>query len=230
MLKITALGAHPDDIEIFMYGFLAAAQERGDHLTLFVATDGAKGGDNSAGNLASIREKEAIAGLAMLGMPHFLNLPDGGLEHAPGAGQLIADEITKAAPDLIITHAPHDYHPDHRALSHYVNAAAGFRCPVLFADTLMGVNFQPDYYVDITRHIDAKASAIMAHKSQMPHRFTEAMRITNRFRAAQCNAPADHYAEAYSLQSRFPFADIRELLPPPPPLRPFYVPNSDALI
>ncbi len=130
----------------------------------------------------------------------------------------------------MITHAPEDYHPDHRALAAYVRDAAGFICPVLFCDTLMGVGFTPDYYIDITPHFAAKQKAIMAHHSQDPSRFSSASAIMNRFRAAQCNAPDGHYAEAYRLDSRFPFTDIRDLLPPPPPYRPFYVPGSDALI
>ena len=44
MLKITAIGAHPDDIEIFLYGTLAACRDRGDAISLVVATDGAAGG------------------------------------------------------------------------------------------------------------------------------------------------------------------------------------------
>jgi hypothetical protein len=70
----------------------------------------------------------------------------------------------------------------------------------------------------------------MAHHSQDPSRFASASAIMNRFRAAQCNAPDGHYAEAYRLDRRFPFSDIRDLLPPSPPYRPFYVPGSDALI
>jgi LmbE family N-acetylglucosaminyl deacetylase len=90
--------------------------------------------------------------------------------------------------------------------------------------------FTPDYYIDISAHFAAKQKAIMAHHSQDPSRFASASAITNRFRAAQCNAPDGHYAEAYRLDRRFPFTDIRDLLPPPPPYRPFYVPGSDALI
>ena len=43
-MQIMAIGAHPDDLEIFMYGLLAAAAARGDNLHLVVATDGAAGG------------------------------------------------------------------------------------------------------------------------------------------------------------------------------------------
>ena len=230
MLNITAIGAHPDDIEIFMYGFLAAAKARGDALTLIVATDGAAGGPQPGAELAAQRAEETRKGLAKLATPRLLGLPDGGLaEAAEGRGK-IAKAITAAAPDLIITHGPEDYHPDHRALSAYVTDAAGFRCPILFADTLMGVGFSPDYYVDITPHAAAKTRAIMAHDSQQPGRFAEAARIMNRFRSAQCNGPDGHYAEAYRMDRRFPFTDIRAMLPSAPPYRPFYVPGSDALI
>jgi LmbE family N-acetylglucosaminyl deacetylase len=223
VLNIAAIGAHPDDIEIFMYGFLAAAKARGDSLALIVATDGAAGMGTSQKRTAETKD-----GLANLGSPQVLGLPDGGLAHT-GADR-ITEAINTAKPDLILTHSPHDYHPDHRALSSYVTDAAGFRCPVLFADTLMGVGFSPDYYVDITPHIEAKAEAIMAHESQQPKRFVEAMRMMNRYRAAQCNAPEGHYAEAYQFDRRFPFVDLRMMLPPAPPYRPFYVADSDALI
>jgi LmbE family N-acetylglucosaminyl deacetylase len=94
----------------------------------------------------------------------------------------------------------------------------------------MGVGFTPDFYVDITPFFAAKQAAIMAHDSQEPKRFAAASALMNRFRAAQCNAPDGHYAEAYRMASRFPFTDIREMLPAAPAYRPFYVTGSDALI
>nr|WP_245273468.1 PIG-L family deacetylase [Mesorhizobium sp. WSM3224] len=42
-MKILTLGAHPDDIEIFMFGTLAAYAAQGAGLTFAIATDGAKG-------------------------------------------------------------------------------------------------------------------------------------------------------------------------------------------
>lgn len=229
-MNIVAIGAHPDDLEIFAYGFLAAAFARGDQLYLAVATDGAAGGRNPGPELAAQRAAEAKAGLAELGTPTLLDLPDGKLANAPDACERITNFIRGTAPDLVITHAAEDYHPDHRALSSLVSDAVGFICPILFCDTLMGVGFTPDYYIDISDHFLAKQEAIMAHHSQDPLRFASASTIMNRFRAAQCNAPDGHYAEAYRIANRFPFSDIRALLPPPPPYRPFYVPGSDALI
>lgn len=230
MPHITAIGAHPDDLEIFMYGMLAACQARGDTLSLIVATDGAAGGDHPGAELAARRAMETQTGLASLGQPIMLNLPDGRLATDDGAAMLIRDAVLDQNPDLVITHAPEDYHPDHRALSRLVADAAGFRCPLLYADTLMGTGFVPEYYVDITPYMAAKEAAIMAHESQEPHRFVAATRIHNRFRAAQMNAPDGHYMEAYRHDRRFPFADIRAILPPPPPIRPFYIRGSDALI
>ena len=229
-MNIVAIGAHPDDLEIFTFGFLAAASARGDTLYLGVATDGAAGGENPGPELATERANETSAGLAPLGTPTLLGLPDGRLADAPKAREQITDFIRAATPDLVITHAPEDYHPDHRALSSFVTDAAGFICPVLFCDTLMGVGFTPDYYIDISEHFTAKQNAIMAHNSQDPLRFVSASKIMNRFRAAQCNAPDGNYAEAYRINNRFPFADVRDLLPKPPPFRPFYVSGSDALI
>lgn len=230
MLNITAIGAHPDDIEIFFYGTLAACRDRGDSISLVVATDGAAGGDEPGPALAERRRIETENGLARLGEPIMLDLPDGQLAEAADAAARLRDAVAETDPDLILTHGPEDYHPDHRALSRLVTDIASFRCPILLADTLMGVGFEPQFYVDITAHAAEKHDAIMAHESQEPQRFARAAAIMNRYRAAQCNAPDDHRAEAWRVENRFPFAEIRSLLPPSPPLRPFYIRGSDALI
>ena len=52
-MKIVGIGAHPDDVEIFFYGFLAACKARGDDISIGVATDGAAGGDNPGAELAA---------------------------------------------------------------------------------------------------------------------------------------------------------------------------------
>ena len=50
-MNILAIGAHPDDIEIFMYGILALFKNRGDIVNTIIATDGSLGGEGPKRNL-----------------------------------------------------------------------------------------------------------------------------------------------------------------------------------
>ena len=87
----------------------------------------------------------------------------------------------------------------------------------------MGINFQPNYYVDITDFFSQKKIAILKHHTQEPVRFVDLAVLMNSYRSAQCNSPKGTYAEAYSFNPSFPFSDIRSVLPPSPKLRPFYI-------
>lgn len=219
-MRILGCGAHPDDIDIFFYGTLAAARASGAEIGCLIATDGAAGGATPGEDLAAERRAEAAEAASGLGVaPIFLNRGDGALAGDGEAAALLEAEIARFAPDLVITHAPEDYHPDHRALSRLVLDAARFRAPVLYADTLMGNGFAPTLYVDVTAHFDAKCAAIRAHRSQRPERFVSACQTWNRFRALQCNAP-ESYVEAFRFEPHYPFADVRALLPPPPAVSP----------
>lgn len=229
-MKILAVGAHPDDLEIFMFGFLNACMDRGDEIFLSVATDGSKGVVNSTKNLSQIRHNETINGLSEIGIPIMLGFKDGNLHDQKGVKEKLDNLIKKIDPDLILTHPPEDYHPDHSTLSKYIRDVTGFKCPLVFSETLLGVNFIPEFYVDITKYFILKKKAILCHKSQNPSSFVEAVEIMNRYRAAQCNAPNGHYAEAYRLDRRFPFCDIRDLIPSAPPYKPFYRNIKDSLI
>ena len=229
-MKILVIGAHPDDIEIFMYGTIAACSERGDTIINCVATDGSAGGIKKGKELANLRIAETINGLNEFGKPVFLGFEDGKLSQAKNSQKIIDNLFERVNPDFIITHDPYDYHPDHRELSRLVSNGAGFDCPVFFCDTLMGINFIPEYYVDVTNFFESKRKAILCHKSQSPDKFLEASEIMNRYRAAQCNLPKNSFVEAFRANNSFPFADLRNLLPPAPILRPFYKNNKNSLI
>ncbi|QND67091.1 PIG-L family deacetylase [Mesorhizobium loti] len=219
-MKILALGAHPDDIEIFMFGTMAAYAVQGAELTFAIATDGAKGGKSDPVALAHVRREEATAAAALLGATlRFLDFPDGELVADAALIGALKELIRETGPDLAITHAPNDYHGDHRALSDGVRIAASFAVPMLHADTLGGTGFSPTHYVDISAHADIKAKAIRMHQSQDPERFVDGARTQNLFRSGQCNGAQGSLAEAFRFEPSFPFADIRELLPPAPPIR-----------
>lgn len=219
-MKILALGAHPDDIEIFMFGTMAGYAAQGAELTFAIATDGARGGHGDPGALRRARRDEATEAAGLLGVtPRFLDFPDGALVADAALIGALKALIGEVKPDLAITHAPNDYHGDHRALSDGVRIAASFAVPVRHADTMGGTGFSPTHYVDISRYADIKAKAIRAHRSQDPERFLDGARTQNLFRAGQCNGEAGALAEAFRFEPAFPFADIRALLPPAPALR-----------
>ena len=228
-MNVLAIGAHPDDIEIFMFGFLKLCQLRGDKVSCIIATDGAKGGKKIK-NLNLKRSKETISALKQLTTPIFLGLPDGYLGKDNKHLIVIDKAIKKIKPDLIITHYKEDYHSDHKVLSQFVDNSSGHYIPIIYCDTMMGINFDPDYYVDITSVFKCKLNAISYHVSQSPKRFSDLIKIMNSYRAAQCNAPLGEYAEAYKFKKSFPFSDIRKLLPPSPKIRPFHIDNQNGFL
>jgi N-acetylglucosamine malate deacetylase 1 len=220
-MRILAIGAHPDDLEIYAWGSLSAWAARGADLVLAIATDGAGGGVGPPAELVLRREEEARAAARMLAVePRFLGFPDGGLSEAAGLVRALTLLVQEARADLLVTHAPNDYHADHRALSSAAGQAAGFSVPVLHMDTMGGTGFAPSHWVDVTPYWPAKCSAIRCHASQDPERFVTAMTRQAAFRAGEANAPGDARAEAFRFEPRHPFADVRDLLPPAPPVRP----------
>ncbi|MDC0092790.1 PIG-L family deacetylase [Alphaproteobacteria bacterium] len=229
-MKILAMGAHPDDIEIFMYGLVSIFKEKGNQVFTIIATDGAKGGSLPDDLLIKKREEETIGGLKKISAPIFLNIPDSELGYDPIHKKIIKEKILNIMPDLIITHSKYDYHADHRSLSLLTTNAVSHYIPILYCDTLMGVNFQPNYYIDITDHFEMKKEAVLKHNTQNPQRFVDLCKLMNGYRAAQCNAPRGKYAEAYSFTSSFPFSDIREMLPSSPKLRPFHIDNQNGFL
>ena len=78
---------------------------------------------------------------------------------------------------------------------------------------MLGVNFLPNYYVDISNFFESKKFAVSKHISQQPERFLDLIEVMNSFRSVQCNHPKGNYAEAYLIDNYFPFTDIKILLP-----------------
>ena len=95
---------------------------------------------------------------------------------------IFIDLIRTVRPDLVITHAPNDYMPDHNAVSQLVFHATFFatlpwfrtqhqaadKIPSLYyMDNLSGLHFQPTLYVDVTDQFDLKIDMLSCHQSQL---------------------------------------------------------------
>jgi LmbE family N-acetylglucosaminyl deacetylase len=233
-MQILAIGAHPDDLEILCGGALARFAARGDAVTMLVMTDGNAGhAEVPAKELAVIREREARAAAAVIGAGFiWLGMPDEFVFNDEPTRRLLLDAIRAARPDLILTHDPEDYHPDHRATSRAVFDASFVMglpnvetpspphpgvAPLYYFDTLAGVGFQPAEYVDISDAFATKQAMLAAHESQVAWlRHHDAidiqafMETVARFRGLQCGC---EYAEAFRPARAWPRLRAERLLP-----------------
>lgn len=183
-MNILFIGAHPDDLEAWAGGTIAKCVQRGDRVTMAVATNGNVGSPtHTREEIAKIRESEARAAAAVLGAADFIwmNENDEFLFEDERTRRKFVDAMRQAKADLIVTHNPNDYHPDHNACSHLATNAripAAVRLvetqhPYLekipelyYMDSANGLNFQPGEYVDISAQIELKRKALLKHDSQ----------------------------------------------------------------
>jgi LmbE family N-acetylglucosaminyl deacetylase len=233
-MRILAIAAHPDDLELLCGGTLARFAARGDHVIMAHACRGDKGHTQiPPARLAEVRDEEATAAAAVLGAEAMcLDFPDGEIHVSDTSTRRVADAIRIAKPDLIITHDPADYHGDHTAVSQLVMAASYIATapyyvtdhpahlavsPVYFMDTLAGINFMPGEYVDITDTLALKKQAMARHASQLSwikeHHDTdilEFIEVVARFRGLQCGVK---YAEAFRCMPAWGRLSPRRWLP-----------------
>lgn len=125
-LSIVSIGAHPDDGEIKAGGTLALWAKAGHRITLVCMTNG-DAGHQTLGReeLAAKRRQEAADSAAVIGATSIvLDNHDGELQPALEVRRKVISIIREAKADVVITHRPNDYHPDHRYTSQVVQDAA----------------------------------------------------------------------------------------------------------
>lgn len=183
-MRIMAVGAHPDDIEICCAGTLARCIQRGDSVVMAVVCQGEMGGGTlPPAELVKVRAKENREAAQVLGAESIhMGLSDGQVEPTEAVKTIFIDAIRQARPDLIITHFHADYGGDHnntlaliRDTSIYASVPtiktahpALPRIPLLYMMELLGgYNFQPQVYVDITETFDVKRRMLQCHRSQL---------------------------------------------------------------
>lgn len=125
-MNIVLIGAHPDDVEVVCGGTAAKWVAHGCTVTIISMTNGNKGHHTMKGAaLAARRKKESERSAKLIGAKSIvMSTPDGELEPTLAVRKKVVSLIRKAKADLVITHRPNDYHPDHRYTSQVVQDAA----------------------------------------------------------------------------------------------------------
>lgn len=124
--SVLVLGAHPDDAEIFAGGLIIRHCRAGARVRIVSVTDGSSGHYRiPPEQLKQIRRQEAAAAGARIGAEYVTwDFRDGYLEPNLDVRAAIIREIRSFQPDLVLTHRPNDYHPDHRAVGCAVQDAS----------------------------------------------------------------------------------------------------------
>jgi LmbE family N-acetylglucosaminyl deacetylase len=184
-LRIICFGAHPDDCELKAAGVAAMWSAQGHHVKFVSVTNGDIGHWRDAGGpLARRRTAEVVQADKLLGIStEVMDVHDGELLPTLENRRTITRLIREWQADVVMSHRPNDYHPDHRYTGILVQDAAYMVtvpnfCPdvpflrnnpvfLFYPDGFQKPNpFQPDIVVSIDGVIDRKLDALDALESQ----------------------------------------------------------------
>jgi LmbE family N-acetylglucosaminyl deacetylase len=189
---VLVVAPHPDDESIGCGGTICLHGERGERVHVVFLTSGERGIDGSIETARRIREAEAAAALAVLGVGRmdFLRLPDLGVVANLGAGAgRLAEVLAANPPGLIYLPHPEDQHPDHEAALPLVCAALRLALPNEQPEVRAYEVWTPmtryDWPEDISRQMSRKLRAVRCYRSQLrTFRYDRAVRGLNQYRGA----------------------------------------------
>jgi LmbE family N-acetylglucosaminyl deacetylase len=162
-VKVLAVGAHPDDIELGCAGALLRHTSAGDSVTMAVMTVGGRG---PQGVTSRVREQEAAA--AVLGADLVWGrFDDGDVPAGRLAVEFLDSVVRSVDADLIYVHAPNDTHQDHVAVSAAALAASRRLGRILYYQSPSTTSFDPTVFVDVESTLAGKLASLNAHWSQV---------------------------------------------------------------
>jgi LmbE family N-acetylglucosaminyl deacetylase len=217
-VNVLFVGAHPDDIETWAGGTAALYAEQGAQVYFCVATNGNVGSSTlPPDKIAALRHQEALSGATIIGAQLiWLDFDDEFLIDARETRLKFIEAFRLARPDVVFCHWREDYNPDHSISGMIVDECISMvtipniktqtspckKIPhVYFMDTIAGVNFVPELYVDITRVFERKVEMVRCHNSQnawmkdmFGYDLESFLKIPAQFRGLQAGCPL---AEAF---------------------------------
>lgn len=225
-MNILALGAHPDDVETYCAGTLAKYAKRGHKIFIATATNGNIGSaHHSMEEIAAIRKEEARQSAALIGAEYIcLDYDDEMFFEDREARMKFIDLYRRCKAEVVFTHCPRDYNPDHMLTGKIANDIVNMvsiahlktehppydAIPTLYYwESVYGLGFEPVHWVDISEEFETKKAMLGKHASQQQWMkdcygdalgkdgqgdFFENILITSRYRGMQCGV---RYAECF---------------------------------
>lgn len=173
-MRILAIGAHLDDVEVGCGATLAKAVDRGHEVRVLVLSPsdyvdyrGAEKRDRATA------VAEGQVGAAVLGVAHLtvLDFPAKDISHHSNVVEAIEPHLDAFGPELILTHFAFDTHQAHVGTALSTISAARRHAGILMYEPTPPsgrsyVAFRPQVYVDVGHWLDRKLDALRAHRSQ----------------------------------------------------------------
>jgi LmbE family N-acetylglucosaminyl deacetylase len=194
-MKVLAVGAHPDDIELGAGGTIAKHVISGDEVHFLVLTFGEMSGDKMQRKV----EAEKSARILKAKSLNFGEIEDTKISDGIDTIMKIENVINKIEPDRVYTQCVKDRHQDHRNTA-YATFSASRKVPEVFSyespDSYP--NFVPQLYIQVSDTISTKLRALKQFSSQKNKRFfeVEAIKGLSKFRGYQVGIP---FAEAFEV-------------------------------
>lgn len=173
-MKVLAIGAHFDDIELGCGGTLAKHIEEGDEVYMLVITDSEYADYNGAVlRSKQVALKEGKRAAEILGVEND-NLMCWGyktkkVKYNVELIERINKIIDRLNIDTVYTHWIHDIHQDHSAIGRAtLNAARHVPRILMYRSNwyTTDIPFRKSFFVDISSFIDQKIKALWAHRTE----------------------------------------------------------------
>jgi LmbE family N-acetylglucosaminyl deacetylase len=206
-MKLLAIGAHLDDIELGCGGTIARAVANGATAKMLVMSRSAYANfdgqvlrtDDEA--IAEGREAARRLGVTDL---EVLDFHTKDIPHESETVEAIDRIVSGFRPDLILTHWAFDTHQAHEGVSRSTISAARWCRSILMYEPMppsgrSWVGFRPQAYVEIGGQIEAKIDSLRAHASQL-RKYGEGWLDAVRARAVYRGFETGHsHAEAFEV-------------------------------
>lgn len=191
-MRILAIAAHPDDVEIQCAGALILLKNLGHETAILTVNSGSCGSvDTDPEAIAAIRADEARRAATLIGADYFCaGIPDLESVFNNELRRKMCELVRGFGPDIIITHHPGDYMSDHEITSRLArdttftatirNYITGALPPSRILDHIpylyyclpiegcdhFGAGIMPHFVVNIGGVVDRKAEMLCCHASQ----------------------------------------------------------------
>jgi len=231
-LNVLAIGAYASEIVLLCGGTLAKYSLAGHSTAIAVMCRAGARHPEFTPEMAEADAQEFRNAAAVISARTYdLQLPQFNVCDDYETKLKVTEIIRQVQPKLILTHDRNDYAQDYRTTSEIVTESmfmsrqqgiktgspAVVQHPdVAFADTVAGIAFDPEQYVDITEVIDVKRRMLQAFAREVEEfkdnpvvEMLEFMEVTARYRGIQSGY---RYAEAFRWPHRWGFLPGQPML------------------